>query len=150
MRGRMQEGSGHPNQVTAADVGSELAAAAVGAAATAAAAPADAGPLPLPPFEGHRRRLAPADRLFADGDCEREAQATQHCNWEVRRHLQAGGSEDGGRLRLVTQWVLSPAEPVSLVHACQATLTVSQPLCTSLTRRAPSVQHADAKVLPAQ
>jgi len=47
----------------------------------ASSEPAAAAPLPLP-FEGHRRRLPPADKLFADGDYEREAQATQH--WEVR------------------------------------------------------------------
>ena len=65
----MQEATAQPEQVVTTEASSE----------PAAAAPA-AAPLPLP-FEGHRRRLPPADKLFADGDYEREAQATQH--WEV-------------------------------------------------------------------
>ena len=64
---RMQEGTEQPDHAATEEACSGSG---VGAA-----------PLPLP-FEGHRRRLPPADQLFADGDREREAQATQH--WEVR------------------------------------------------------------------
>ena len=63
-------------QAVRREASSEPAAAAVSAAALPAAPP------PPLPFEGHRRRLPPADKLFADGDYEREAQAAQH--WEVQ------------------------------------------------------------------
>ena len=47
------------------------------------AEPSSASPEPvLVPFEGHRRRLQPADYLFADGDREREEHAAHH--WQVR------------------------------------------------------------------
>ena len=69
----MQESEAQPQERVTVDASS----------GPAAAAPA-AAQLPLP-FEGHRRRLPPADKLFADGDYEREAQATQH--WEVRAQL---------------------------------------------------------------
>ncbi len=78
----MQAAETQPKQVATMVASSEPA---------AAAAPAAAAPLPLP-FEGHRRRLPPADNLFADGNYEREAHATQH--WEVRCQLTNGQADN--------------------------------------------------------